>query len=174
MKNKKILSISSIIILISVCAVVMFSQQNSFSGRTTDSRQLILNKSETGVHIASEVMIQEYIVSEITNVKGEYGYALFEPQRKDRFKLQTKVWRQKGEIVSGLIRIEDKAYELFMCNEDNLSYAEVSYRDNQTELEKPIVRLDLLEGRYAYIEAPNLKDYTRAVSFYDVSGNKHD
>lgn len=173
MKNKKLtISIAVVVFLIAIGGFIF--QDNRYNGSTIESRELILNKSDNGVTIVSETPVNNYIVCEITNQRGQYGYAVFEPKDKKNYKFQTKVWREKGSVITDFIRMDEKEYEIFMCNQSDLDYAVVSYIDNTSNTGFATEKLDLIEGRFAIIEAPNLKSYTRSVVFYDVNGNKYE
>ena len=173
MKKKKIMTIGIFVALIIAIGWFVF-QHNRYNGSTFESRELILNESNKGAFIVSESPIDNYIISEIANQRGQYGYAVFEPMGKGNYKLQTKVWRQKDSVITGFIGMNGNNYEIFMYNKPNLDYVEVSYTDNTLNKKYAIKKLKLIDGRFAITKAPDLKSYSRSVVFYDVNGNKYE
>jgi len=171
MKNKKII-IGSIILLYFI-GNINYSI-NQLYGNTVEARQKILSKSSNNTIILSETIMENCIISEITDQEASYGYAKFEANMYGNYDLKTKITRkQESEpIVTNIIQIKDKFYEILMCNKPGLDYAEVIYIDKTTGKELESIRIEMNNRTVAFVEAPNYSSYTIYVAFYDNKGNK--
>lgn len=172
MKNKKALVFGTMITILSIVIVSLIIQHNQYNGRTLLSREKVLNKRENGLKILSETSIDNYIVSQIVSLRGRYGYALFQLKGRGNYSFQSSMLSEESSIITDFLWIGGKGYEIFMCNQPELDYVEVSYTDSR-DLKVTTKILDLIEGRIAITEAPNLKSYERDVVFYDINGNKY-
>lgn len=143
-------------------------------GNTLDARQKILSKRGNNAIIISEIIIENNIISEVLDQKAGYGYAQFELNEKGNYLLKTKmiIPQQYEPIVTDIIQIDDKLYEILMCDKSGLDYAEVIYTDNNTGKEDDPIIVQMNNQTVALIEAPNYSNYTRYVAFYNYKGDK--
>jgi len=171
MKNKNFIIVSVIVLFIIVSIVYSINQ---LYGNTVEARQTILSKPSNSTIILSEIIIENYIISEIIDQQAGYGYARFEANQYGNYTLKTKMIRtQESEpIISDIIQIGDKPYEILMCNKSGLDYAEIIYTDDITGKRLEPFRIDMNNSRVAFVEAPEYSSYTRYVAFYDNKGNK--
>lgn len=171
MKRKKIFlySIVSCSIIILILSMI---HSYRYNGASLKSRENILSKSYKEATILSETVIENYIICEIVNQRQRYGYALFRPEGKNRYRFDSSMVVDNGNIGVDFIWIDEKKYELFMCDQPNLEYVKVIYTD-MSNLKITTKQLGLLNGKMAIVEALDCKDYRTDVSFYDVSGNKY-
>lgn len=171
MKNKKI--VIAFILLFILIGSSIYNLKASY-GNTFQSRQRILSKHYNNAIILSEIVFKENIISEFIDQQSGYGYAHFEANEQGNYKLKTKMVRteQYEPIVTDIIHIGDKAYEILMCNKSGLEYAEVIYTDNITGKTLEPIRVEMHNQTVAIIEAPDYTDYTRYVAFYNNQGGK--
>jgi len=170
MRKKKLITFGLLLILI----IGSIYSINRTYGNTLDTRQRILSKRGNNAIIISEIIIDNSIISEVIDQKAGYGYAHFELNEKGNYLLKTKMIRtqQYEPIVTDIIQIDDKAYEILMCNKSGLDYAEVIYTDNNTGKEEDPILVDMNNQSVAVIEAPKYSSYTRYVAFYNYDGRK--
>ncbi len=170
MKVKKYVFVTAIILILSVVFISFFYQQSKLDGSTLESRELRLNQSDDGIHIASEIKIDEYIISGIIDANNQYGLAIFEPGDNDKYKLQTRSLEDNSEIVTEHTIINGTDYDLFWYNQADLDYAEITYAVQGKKLEP--IKLDAGENKILYYRAPG-DDYSVEVIFYDIQGNQY-
>lgn len=120
-----------IIIAIFIIGSIIYSVSQLY-GNTVGARQRILSKLSNSTIILSEIIIENYIISEIIDQQASYGYAQFEADQYGNYTLKTKMIRkQESEpIITDIIYIGDKPYEILMCNKSGLDYAEIIYTDD--------------------------------------------
>lgn len=171
MKRKKCVFISAIVLILGVIFISFFFQQSKFDGSTLESRELRLNQSDNGIHIASEIKIDEHIISGIIDANNKYGLAIFEPEDNNKYKLQTRFLRDNGEIIIEHTIVNETGYDLFWYNQADLDYAKVTYAV-QGKKHEPI-KLDARENKILYYKAPS-EDYSVEVTFYDTQGNQYE
>lgn len=174
MKNNKI--VIGIIIIVTFITVSIIYSLNQLYGNTVEARQRILSKPSNSTIILSEIIIENYIISEIIDQQAGYGYAQFEANKYGNYSLKTKMVRtQESEsivIVTDIINIGDKPYEILMCNKSGLDYAEIIYTDDSSGKKLEPVHIEMNNQRVVFVEAPEYSSYTRYVVFYDNKGNK--
>lgn len=158
-------------LILSVAFISFFFQQCKLDGSTLESRELQLNQSDNGIHIASEIKIDEHIVSGIIDANNKYGLAIFEPEDNDKYKLQTRSLRDNSEIIIEHTIVNETDYDLFWYNQADLDYAKVTYTVQGKKLEP--IKLDVRENKILYHKAPS-NDYSVDVSFYDSKGNQYE
>lgn len=170
-KNKKIIIVSILLLTLIISSIYIL---RASYGNTTQSRQRILSKYNNNAIILSEIVFKDNIISEFLDQQAGYGYAHFEANEQGNYKLKTKMERtqQYESIVTDLINIEDKTYEILMCYKSGLEYAEVIYTDNSTGKTFDPIRVEMHNQRVAIIEAPDFTNYTRYVVFYNYEGRK--
>ncbi|NLY44447.1 MAG: hypothetical protein GX053_00400 [Tissierella sp.] len=79
---------------------------------------------------------------------------------------------QYDPIITDIIEIEDKSYEILMCYRLGLDYAEVIYNNDNIDMrDKPII-VEMNNYHVAIIDAPEYQSYSRRVSFYNYKGDK--
>ncbi|MDR7871241.1 MAG: hypothetical protein RIN55_10295 [Tissierellaceae bacterium] len=171
MRNKRFI-IGSIIVVF-IIGVIVYKTNQPY-GNTFEARQRILSKPSNSAIILSEIIIENNIISEFIDQQVGYGYAQFEANDHGNYMLKTKMVRtQESEpIVTDIIVIGDKFYEIFMCYKSGLEYVEVIYTDDTTGNKLEPIRIEMNNGRVALVEAPEYSSYTRDVAFYDNKGNK--
>lgn len=147
---------------------------NKQYGNTLDARQRILSKRDNHVIIISEIIIENSIISEIIDQKAGYGYAQFEENEKGNYVFKTKMVRtqQSVPIVTDIIQVNEKFYEVLMCNKSGLDYVEVIYTDDSTGKKDDPIRVEMQNQTIAIVEAPDYSSYTRHVAFYNYKGEK--
>jgi hypothetical protein len=170
MKNKKCVFVSAIVFIVSVVSSSFFFQQSKLDGSTRESRELRLNQSGHGIHIVSEIIIDEHIISGIVDANNKYGLAIFEPEDDNKYKLQTRFLRDNGEIIIGHTIVNETGYDLFWYNQADLDHATATYIVQGKKLEP--IKLDARENKILYYKAPS-DDYFVEVTFYDAQGNQH-
>jgi hypothetical protein len=170
MKVKKYVFVTAIILILSVVFISFFYQQSKLDGSTLESRELRLNQSDDGIHIASEIKIDEYIISGIISTNSQYGLAVFEPEN-NKYKLKTRSLEDNSEIVTEHTIINGTDYDLFWYNQADLDYAEITYAVQGKKLEP--IKLDAGENKILYYRAPG-DDYSVEVIFYDTQGNQYE
>lgn len=171
MRMKKYIFAVATILILSIAFVSFFFQQSKLDGSTVESRELRLNQSDNGIHIASEIKIDEHIISGIIAANNKYGLAIFGPEDNNKYKLQTRLLRDNGEIIIGHTVVNETGYDLFWYNQLNLDYAEIEYTVQGKKLEP--IKLDARENRILYYKAPS-NDYSVEVTFYDTQGNSYE
>jgi hypothetical protein len=171
MKVKKYIFVTAIVLILSVVFISFFFQRSKLDGSTLESRALQLNKSGNGLHIASEIKIDEYIISGIVSTNSKYGLAVFEPEDNNKYKLQTRSLEDNSEIITEHTVINGTDYDLFWYNQTNLDYAEITYTVQGKKLEP--IKLDAGENKILYYKAPG-NDYSVKVTFYDTQGNQYE
>ena len=171
MKRKKYIFAVVAILILSVVFISFFFQQSKLNGSTLESRELRLNQSDNGIHIASEIKIDEQIISGIVGANNKYGLAIFEPEDNNKYKLRTKFLRDNGEIITGHTVINRLGYDLFWYNQADLDYAKITYTVQGKKLEP--IELDARENKILYYKAPS-NDYSIEVAFYDTQGNRYE
>jgi hypothetical protein len=171
MKVKKYVFVTAIILILSVVFISFFYQQSKLDGSTLESRELRLNQSDDGIHIASEIKIDEYIISGIVSTNSKYGLAVFEPENNNKYKLQTRYLEDNSEIVTEHTIINGTDYDLFWYNQADLDYAEITYAVQGKKLEP--IKLDAGENKILYYKAPG-NEYSVEVIFYDTQGNQYE
>lgn len=165
-----------IIVVVALIALLieLFVVQSKLDGSSLESRELRLNKLSKlsdNAHIASEIKIDNYIISGYTCLNNEYGLAIFEPQNDGKYKFQTNYLRKNDEIIVGHTIVNQINYNLFWANEADLDYAEITYTA-QGKAPKT-VKLDATNNKILYYESP-YKDYTVEVIFFDIHGNRYE
>jgi hypothetical protein len=135
---------------------------------------MILSNRDNHVIILSEIHFENDIISELLDQKAGYGYAQFELNEQGNYLLKTKMIRtvQYDPIVTDIIQINDKSYEILMCYKPGLDYAEVIYTDDSTGKRNEPIKVEMNNQNVAIIEAPEYSSYTRHVSFYNYKGDK--
>lgn len=171
MKRKKYIFAVAAILILSVVAISFFFQQSKLDGSTLESRELRLNQSDNGIHIASEIRIGEHIISGIVSANNKYGLAIFKPEDNNKYKLQTRSLRDNGEIITEHTVISGTGYDLFWYNQADLDYAKITYTVQGKKLEP--IELDAGENEILYSKAPS-NDYSVEVTFYDTQGNRYE
>ena len=171
MKRKEYIFAAAIVLILSIVSVCFFFQQSKLDGTTLESRELRLNQSDNGIHIASEIKIDEHIVSGIIDANNKYGLAIFEPEDDNKYKLQTRFSRDNDEIAIGYTIVNEIGYDLFWYNHADLDYAEITYTVQGKKLEP--IKLDAKENKILYYKAPS-NDYSVEVTFYDTQGNQYE
>lgn len=173
MKSKKVMIIGISIILFIVISSMIYGI-NQLYGNTSDSRQRILSKPGNNTIILSEIIIENYVISEFIDQKAGYGYALFEANQTGNYSLKNKMisTQQFEPIVTDIININDKLYEILMCYKSGLDYAELIYTDPISGEKLEPFRVEMDNKTVAFFEAPEYASYTRYVSFYDNKGKK--
>lgn len=171
MKRKKYIFAVAAILVLGFAVVSFIFQQSKLNGSTLESRELRLNQSDNGIHITSEINIDEHIISGIVGANNKYGLAIFEPEDGNKYRLQTKSLRDNGEIITGHTVINETGYDLFWYNQADLDYAKIIYTVQGKKLEP--IELDARENKILYHEAPS-NDYSVEVAFYDTHGNRYE
>ncbi|WP_347489221.1 hypothetical protein ABDB91_18620 [Desulfoscipio sp. XC116] len=171
MKRKKYILAVAAILILSVVFVGFFFQQSELDGSTLESRELRLNQSDNGIHIASEIKIDEQIISGIVGANNKYGLAIFEPEDNNKYKLQTRFLRDNGEIITEHTVINGIGYDLFWYDQADLDYAKITYTVQGKKLEP--IELDAGKNKILYYKAPS-NDYSIEVTFYDTQGNRYE
>lgn len=171
MKVKKYIFATAGVLILSIVLISFFWQQSKLDGSTLESRELRLNQSDNGIHIASEIKIDEHIISGIIDANNKYGLAIFEPEDNNKYKLQTRFLRDNGEITIGHTIVNGTGYDLFWHNHVDLDYAEITYTVQGKKLEP--IELDARENKILYYKAPG-NDYSVEVAFYDTQGNRYE
>ncbi|MBQ3181007.1 MAG: hypothetical protein IJB55_06630 [Firmicutes bacterium] len=169
--KKRVAVLAVLVLLIGV--VIWALLPGKPDGRTTESREQILRELPKGIdwHIASEVMIGEYIISSVYANRYD-GIAVFVPQEGGRYDYQTIYHRDKGQIVLGnSVLIDGRWYLLSWLNRADLDYAEVTFTVDGEAPETQ--RLDTGDSGLELIcvEAPDADSYTASVVYYDNAGN---
>lgn len=168
MKLKKKIIFGMLLVIIVVGSI--YNLDRTY-GNTLDARQRILSKRGNNAIIISEIIVEDSIISEVIDQNAGYGYAQFELNEKRNYLFKIKMIRPKA-IVTDIIEIDDKLYEILMCNKSGLDYAEVIYTDNNTGKEDDPIIVQMNNQTVALIEAPNYSNYTRYVAFYNYKGDK--
>ncbi|ACV64140.1 hypothetical protein Dtox_3416 [Desulfofarcimen acetoxidans DSM 771] len=171
MKRKKYIFAVAAILILSVVFISFFFQQSKLDGSTLESRELRLNQSDNRIHIASEIKIDEHIISGIIDANNKYGLAIFEPEDNNKYKLQTISLRDNGEIITEHTVINGTGYDLFWYSQAELDYAKVTYAVQGKKLEP--IKLDARENKILYYKAPS-NDYSVKVAFCDNQGNQYE
>lgn len=157
-----------------VLLVSFFVMQIRPGGSTRESRELKLrelSKLDGDVYIKREIKINGYIVSGYSCSNNKYGLAIFEPQGDDKYKFQTSITRENGELVFMNAIIKQKSYNLFWANKADLDYAEITYIPSGMTGET--VKLDAKDNVIIYTEAP-AKDFSVKYCFVDKNGNRYE
>jgi len=171
MKGKRYIWAVALIIILGIVFFELYLQQNKLDGSTIVSRELILNQSQNGIHIVSEIKIDDYIVSGIIGSNNNDGLVVFASQANGKYKFQTKVLREKGSTIIEHTFINSVGYDLFWRNQVDLDYAEIIYTVQGNALEP--IKLDAKDNKILYCEAPS-NDYSVEVVYYDIQGNRYE
>jgi hypothetical protein len=171
MKRKKYIFAIAAILILSIVFISFFFQQSKLDGSTLESRELRLNRSDNGIHIASEIKIDEHIISGVIDANNKYGLAIFEPEDNHKYKLQTRFLRDNGEIIIEHTIVNETGYDLFWYNQADLDYAKITYTVQGKKLEP--IKLDAGENKILSYKAPS-NDYSVEVTFYDTQGNRYE
>lgn len=173
MKNKKII-ITVAVGFIFIIMLIIFFSPSSLDGSSIESREMILNKQSKingNAHISYEITVNDYIVSGFICSNNKHGLAIFEPQGNGRYQFQTKYLRDEDELIHGNLVINQKVYDLFWANKENLDYAEVTYIVSSKSEET--LKLDATENKIIYNEAPS-GDYAVEYGFIDMNGKRYE
>lgn len=170
--NKKKLAITVLSAIILLTAVIAWSiNQSNYNGSTEESREQIINKDKKGAVITTEIKIEDYIISGLSLSDGKYGIAVFAPSGSERYKLQTRTFKEKDEILTFTQFINGKDYLIIWQNQGMMEYAEVIFTVDNKEYSP--LRLDATQNQLLYCESPGLEnDFSANVSYYDLKGNK--
>jgi hypothetical protein len=171
-KRKKYIFAVAAILILSFVFISFFFQQSKLDGSTLESRELRLNQSDNnGIHIASEIQIDEHIISGIVDANNKYGLAIFAPEDNNKYRLQTRFLRDNGQIITGHTIINEIDYDLFWYNQADLDYAKITYTVQGKKLEP--IKLDAGENKILYHKAPS-NNYSVEVTYYDTHGNQYE
>jgi len=169
MKAKKYI-IPFITIVVIGLLISLYVNQSKLNGSTLESRELRLREiSNLGeiTTIDQEITIDGYIISGYNAKNNQHGLAVFVPESKGKYKFQTNVNRQNGELIFLTATVNEKLYNLFWANKTDLDYAEITYTiDGKTG---EVIKLDAKNNKIIYTEAPS-SDFSVEYHFVDKNG----
>lgn len=164
-----------LIIVVSVgLLIITLNNQDKLNGSTIESRELMLKEISTlgeATAINQEIVIEDYIVSGYVADRNQHGLAIFVPNEGGKYRLQTHVSRQKNDLIYISATINQKLYNLFWANKDELDYAEITYTVGGKNGET--MRLDASDNKILYREAPS-NSFTIEYCFVDKNGNRYE
>ncbi len=163
------------ILLVLICAVAFFyfgvGKEDS---ATIESREALLEEAlakGSGWKIATEITLDDYIVSGAYSADDQLSLAVFEPLDNGKYKFTTSTNRNSGEIVIGGATINGAWYDLIWFNGAQTAYAEITYTVNG-QSQDPI-RYDTKDMGIIYHPAP-AADYLLHVCYVDHEGNRYE
>lgn len=169
LKRKQIIIISSIVVLLAVGLILIFSKNNCSSIKKRESRLKGLNGSNW--QISQEVMIEDTIVSAIYSENLD-GIAVFLPDGGKKYKYQSSAYIEKGNIVDWKLLNGEDIYHIFWLNKPNLNHAEIIFTVDGIQREPIFIRADSLKP--IYIKAPEHKEsYSFEIVYYDSKGKEY-
>lgn len=174
LKNKKCVIpcvVSAILIVFIISFFAIRSHPDSSTLKSREQRLSELSKLDGDAHISCEIEIDGYIVSGYNSSNNKHGLAIFEPQGDGKYKFQMNVTRQNDELVFLGTTINQKSYDLFWADKENLDYAEITY--TLSGLVQETLKLDAKDNAIIYMKPP-AKDYSVEYCVVDKNGNRYD
>lgn len=165
---KRKLYVLGIALIVLIGLISIFLLRNKTSCSTPNLREEYLNQLSNlrGVHITSEVTIDNYIVSGYTGSNGSYGIAIFQPANGTNYKFQNNVTCSSDEVLATTVVINQIAYDLFWANQSDLNFAEISYTTSSGSQK---YNLDASNNKILYLKSPD-NDYTVSAVFVASDG----
>lgn len=117
------------------------------------------------------VLYLDLIVSGYNSSNNKHGLAIFEPQGDGKYKFQMNVTRQNDELVFLGTTINQKSYDLFWADKEDLDYEEITY--TLSGLVQETLKLDAKDNAIIYMKPP-AKDYSVEYCVVDKNGNRYD
>lgn len=164
MKNKRVILVIGIIILLAFVSFISFSNFKKEDGSTIKSREEILKEQDRFMHISSEIEIDNYLIGAITS-NNKIGISIFEPTTNGNYRFLMQMLTTEDVVFHTF-----KEYDLFWCNKNNLDYAKVIYTIDDV-VQEPII-IDVKDYQVSYLKSP-AKSYSYQVEYYDKDGNKY-
>lgn len=154
------------VFIISVMIIIMFLGVDKLS--TVRQRESYLGKIDSlgEIHIESELVIDDYIISAYTGLNGNYGLAIFEPIQGGNYKFQSNINKNDGEVIFTTIIINKVVYDIFWANKRDLDYAQISYVNNDGIQN---YKIDASNNKIIYIQNPK-KNYEVSAKFITKNG----
>jgi len=172
-KRKKYLFFATAILLIIVVGGPILGYCMRPDGSTMESREKMLNDLPKGTNwtIATERLLDGYLITGIVSDNGKAGIAVFEPRGNGKYKLQTSYHRNQDDIIIGGVMIEEEWYDLIWFNGVQTERAEVTYTVTNEASQSTVY----LSDNDTIICSPTpFKEYTLHVTYYDSEGNKYE
>lgn len=167
-RNLYTLGIALVVFTGLVC-IFLFSNKSSCS--TVNLREQYLKQLSNlrGVHITSEITIDDYIISGYTSSNGNYGIAIFQPINGTNYKFQNNIACTSDKILITTVVINKTAYDLFWANQSDLNFAEISYTTSSGSQK---YNLDASNNKILYLKSPD-NDYTVSAVFVASDGTRY-
>ena len=149
---------------------------------TVEGREAVLNELPKGRdwHIAREQELEDYLVAAMISADGQAGLAVFEPEDKGQYGLQTTTVRDDDDIVIGHTIVNGTWYDLFWFNGAPVTAAEIicTVEGGQQPMRYQYGRISS-EGADGAVEYFNeiiclpepADNYQLDIVYYDAEGN---
>lgn len=168
-KNKVMLSL--LLVIVVVYAVRFYQHSKTHSGATLESRKTIVAEAEDGLRILEEIRVDDYVISGVYNADGDYGFAIFKPQGKDKYELDdVQLTKADAPVAKGIMVTNEKGYDLFWTNIETPDHMELTYKDASGKAMGDSITLDAKDASILYHDAPN-EGYEVQAIYYDTDGN---
>lgn len=135
---------------------------------TISHREQYLNQLAdiNDVHIVSEIMIDNYIISGYVSSNRSYGIAIFEPMYRGKYKFQSNVNCSENEVLFSTVIINDVFWDLIWINKLDLDFARIVY---YTDAGIKVYKLDASNNKILHVQSP-AKNYDVLVNLVDNNG----
>lgn len=171
-KKKIILWLLGSVIVLSLASLAFWYGTRP-DGSTMESREAMLKDLPKGTNwtIATERLLDGYLITGIVSDNGKAGIAVFEPRGNGKYKLQTSYCRDEDDIIIGGTVIGDVWYDLVWFNGAKTESTEITYTVPNEMSQSTVYSVD--NSTIICSPAP-AKDYTMYVAYYDSEGNKYE
>lgn len=158
------IAIASMIFLVASMFILFFNN----SGNTIFKREKILNSKVKGIHIVSEMVVEDYIICQIKNGSLN-GCARFEKINK-KYVYKHHLLTSK-DIVMDSFLVDGQYYHVLVCDKPNLERVDIVFFNLNSKVIIETRTMELAGNMICVIKAPDEKHYSISATFIDTSGN---
>lgn len=171
-RKRSLLLIAGILLLIIISSLILGYCMRP-DGSTMASREKMLKNLSKGTNwtIATERLLDDYLIAGIVSDNGKGGIAVFEPRGNGKYKLQTSYHRDVDDIIIGGTLIDDVWYDLVWFNGVKTERTEITYTVPNEMSQSTVYSAD--NSTIICSPAP-CENYTIHVAYYDSEGNKYE
>ena len=172
-RKRKILYLVIGILFIIVIGIPILKCCLRPDGSTMESREKMLKDIPKGTNwtIATERLLDDYLITGIVSDNGKAGIAVFEPRGNGKYKLQTSCHRDMDDIIISGTMVGDAWYDLIWFNGTQTERAEVTYTVTNEASQSTVY---LSDNDTIICSLAPFKEYTLHVTYYDSEGNKYE
>lgn len=173
MKKKKIIFVIIGIILFIIAGGAILAHCTRPDGSNMVSREKMLKNIPKGTNwtIATERLLDDYLIAGIVSDNGKAGIAVFEPRENGKYRLLTSCHRENDEIVIKGTYINDVWYNFIWFNGAETERAEIVYTVPNEKSQATVYNSN--NSTIICSPAP-FENYTMRVAYFDSEGNKYE